>query len=95
VQTSAFASTITGNVGFVPTRTIQLQSIEASVASKTSNITIRVRKNSSTLQEFVISGDSLSITGDFSSNTFTTSDTVFMDIIAGAGVDLAVKFNYK
>jgi hypothetical protein len=96
VQTDQFTGPITGDQGYTPTRTIQLQSIEAVVSSKTSiNIIIRVRKNNTTLQEFTITGDNLSVEADFSNNTFTTSDDVFLDIVEGSGTDLVVKFNYS
>ena len=96
LQTNSFTGPITGNVGYVPTRTIQLQSFEANVATNTNTtITLTVRKNNSTLQQFVLTGGQLGLTADFSNNSITTSDTIYLDVTSGSGSDLVARFNYK
>jgi len=96
LQVNAFTAPITGNVGYVPTETIQLLSIDLTLAVNASaNIVVAVRKNNDQLQEFTISSGALSLTANFTANSITTSDTVFLDIVSGSGTDLVAKFNYK
>lgn len=96
LQTNSFTGPITGNVGFTPTRTIQLQSLEANVATNTSTtIVLTVRKNNDTLQQFSLTGGQLGLVSDFSNNSVTTSDTIYLDITSGSGTDLVARFNYK
>lgn len=96
IQVNAFTAPITGNVGFTPTETVQLLSIDVTLAEHTSaGITIRINKNGTSLQEFNINAGELSLTANFNTNSITTSDTVYLDIVSGSGTDLAVKFNYK
>ena len=96
LQLNPFTGPITGNVGFTPTETIQLLSINATLVEHTSaGITIRINKNGTSLQEFIIAAGELSLTADFNANSITTSDTVYLDIVSGSGTDLTVKFNYK
>ncbi len=96
LQTNSFTGPITGNVGFAPTRTIQLQSLEANVATNTSTtIVLTVRKNNDTLQQFSLTGGQLGLVSDFSNNSVTTSDTIYLDITSGSGTDLVARFNYK
>ena len=96
IQLNTFTAPITGNVGFTPTETVQLLSIDATLAEHTSaGITIRINKNGTSLQEFTISTGELSLTDNFNTNSITTSDTVYLDIVSGSGTDLTIKFNYK
>ena len=95
LQTGSFSGSITGNVGYTPTRTITLSSLEASIAqAESANIVFSVQKNGSTLQSFTLLAGQTSLESDFGNNTITTSDTVSMNIVSGSGQDLAVRFIY-
>jgi carbamoylphosphate synthase small subunit len=95
VQLNTFTGPVTGNVGFTPIKTIQLMSIQVSLAINTSTtIVFQIRKNNESLQEFTIDSDQLSLTAGVNTNSITTDDSVFLDIISGSGTDLVMKFNY-
>jgi len=95
LQLNPFTSPITGNVGFSPTETIQLLSINITLNEHVSSgITIRIKKNNTSLQEFTINTGELSFSADFNTNSITTSDNIYLDIVSGSGADLSAKFNY-
>jgi hypothetical protein len=96
LQTDSFSAPITGNNAFIPTRNITLTSIDLTVSSNVAtNLVVRVRQNSTELQQFTILAGNGSSSGDFSNNTVLSTDSIFLDIVSGSGTDLVAKFIYK